>query len=133
MLSLSSLTGLSGRVVNMNVNASVVGRYVRAGGFLRRPVSAPGPARWVLRVRDSTSQAVTIVMGNVTVRNAVEYPADSVKETDTEVMLPAGYVPTVVTMRSRRTEPAAEFDVAFLDPDTLREVKVDAALWYGVL
>ncbi|PNH00922.1 hypothetical protein TSOC_013227 [Tetrabaena socialis] len=110
-------------------------RYVRAAGFLRMPsAAAPGSRTlrtWYVRVRDMASQALTITLGNVTLRNGVEFPSVSCTDTLTEVTLPPGYVPAVVMLRSQRTDVAGEFAVSLLDPAAGgAETRVDGSMWF---
>ncbi|PNH10146.1 hypothetical protein TSOC_003160 [Tetrabaena socialis] len=118
-------------------------RYVRAQGFLKSPTPAADPgaggeggglAVWVLRVRDGEGQGIAISMGNVTVRNGVEFPARTVRETAVEIALPAGFVPTFVTVRSERPGPEVLYDVVLTDPtDPAAEpLPVDASRWHSL-
>ncbi|PNH10515.1 hypothetical protein TSOC_002757 [Tetrabaena socialis] len=113
-------------------------RYVRAQGFLRLPSDATPGSRamrvWNVRVRCRGEQALAISLGDVTLRNGVEFPCVSLNETLTEVVLPPGFVPTAVMLRSRDAGVLAELDVALLDPaaaaDGGEETAVGGSMWY---
>ncbi|KXZ46875.1 hypothetical protein GPECTOR_40g609 [Gonium pectorale] len=125
--------GLTGSTTGPAAAAGTT-RYTRADGFLRSPTPDRGDgamAAYVLRVRDGDGQAVSVTMGNVTVRNGVEFPARAVAETRTELMLPAGYVPTVVTVRSSRPDAAMVLDVGLAASGGGAEQPIDRSLWFA--
>ncbi|PNG93944.1 hypothetical protein TSOC_015305, partial [Tetrabaena socialis] len=75
-----------------------------------------------------------VTMGNVTVRNALEFPARTVKETGVEIALPAGFVPTLVTVRSERPGPEVLYDVVLTDPNNpaAEPLPVDGSRWFSL-
>ncbi|KXZ51288.1 hypothetical protein GPECTOR_13g775 [Gonium pectorale] len=114
---------------SLGAGGAYLHRYVRATGYLQ--IRTPGT--WILRVRDLEGQGVSLVMGDITVRNGVEYPAGIVSATEAVVMLPAGYVPVVVTVRSARADSLAAFDVTLIRPGTREEYPVNGSYWYDSL
>lgn len=70
-------------------------------------------------------------MGDVTVRNGVEFPARTVTETATELMLPPGYVPVAVTLKAGATA-AATLDVAIVDVNSGEAADVDESMWFAM-
>ncbi|KAG2493550.1 hypothetical protein HYH03_008364 [Edaphochlamys debaryana] len=138
----SKEAGLSGALgsssdVQISRRGRPLPRYVIASGFIKTPAKqSSGPmVTYHLRVRDLDAQSIAIVMGNITVRNAVEFPAVNTVETRVPITLPAGlsgYLPTVVTLRTNRTDAAARYDVVFIDPATKAETPVSNAMWYGL-
>ncbi|KAG2435742.1 hypothetical protein HXX76_006938 [Chlamydomonas incerta] len=90
-------------------------RYVRAAGFLYPPQRAAVLSRWVVKVVEQTNQSTSVTFGDVTIRNAIEFPSTTVRETSVPVWLPPGYVPMVVMARSSRTDAAAAYDISLID------------------
>lgn len=104
-------------------------RYVRAAGFLYPPQRAAALTRWVVKVVEQTNQSTSVTFGDVTIRNAIEFPGTAVRETSVAVWLPPGYVPMVVMARSSRTDTAASYDVSLIDA-TGAETDVTGDRWY---
>ncbi|KAG2501727.1 hypothetical protein HYH03_000227 [Edaphochlamys debaryana] len=128
-----------------NRRSQPVPRYLVARGFIRPPPLPPsqqqqaavaGMVTYHLRVRDLSAQAVSIVLGSITVRNAADFPATASVETRVAITVPAaaaaaGYLPAAVMLRSNRTDAAGVYDVAFVDPVTRRETPVSGSMWYA--
>ncbi|KAG2435743.1 hypothetical protein HXX76_006939 [Chlamydomonas incerta] len=104
-------------------------RYVRAAGFLYPPQRAAVLTRWVVKVVEQTNQSTSVTFGDVTIRNAIEFPSTTVRETSVPVWLPPGYVPMVVMARSSRTDAAAAYDISLIDAAGV-ETDVTGDRWY---
>ncbi|GFR42082.1 hypothetical protein Agub_g2923 [Astrephomene gubernaculifera] len=129
--SVVSVAGSLSGSVPVPANGAGTNRYVRVEGFFRSPAAAGEMSKYVLRVRDGDGQSVAITMGNITVRNAVEFPTQTVLQTRGEIVLPAGFVPTLVTVKNKRSDAKVVLDLGLTPTAAAATSQTEVAMeWY---